>query len=166
MVSMPRLFEAFVTRLVQRACPPSSSVSPQRRDASVLWDLDQNASFGTVRPDVVVASGDGRVVVPLDAKYKRYGEQKLGPADVYQGAIYALTLARGRLPGEVPTCLVLYPLAKGEQARQRVQVRLSETALAEVCAFGIPVDDLLDGGDSLSTGAYLPWLQQLSLMVA
>lgn len=168
MISMPRLFEEFVTRLIQSEVPVGCEVEPQSRDRSVLWDVDQDRSFKTVRPDILVSSQDGRARVPVDAKYKGYADISLKSADVYQGAVYALALARSRAAGQVPACLMFYPVPRGGQLRQRVQVRVSGTALAEVDALGIAVDDVLDKRAAPPSGAVEPaaWLGALKSLLA
>lgn len=168
MISMPRLFEDFVTRLVQSTVPVGCSVEPQSRDRSVLWNVDQDRSFKTVRPDILVTSQDGRVRVPVDAKYKGYADTTLKSADVYQGAVYALALAKNRATGQIPTCLMFYPVPRGGQLRQRVQVRVSGAALAEVDACGIAVDDVLEREGSPQGGLLGPfaWRDRLSALLS
>ena len=87
MLNMPKLFEEFTSCLLESmATQHSVRVERQASDGSVLWNPDLNKSFGQVRPDVLLTSIDGRVQVPVDAKYKDYGNAKLNPSDVYQGA--------------------------------------------------------------------------------
>lgn len=145
MLDMSKLFEEFTSRLLESmATQHPVRVERQASDGSVLWNPDLNKSFGQVRPDVLLTSIDGRARVPVDAKYKDYGNVKLQPSDVYQGAIYALSLAKTSWPGGVPTCVVLHPCATATTTRQRVQVRVGGAGVAEVDAIGVPVDDLLD----------------------
>ena len=128
---------------------------------------DLNKSFGKVRPDVLLTSIDGRVQVPVDAKYKDYGNAKLSPSDVYQGAVYALTLAKTSWPRDVPTCVVLHPCATATTTRQRVQVRVGGAGIAEVDAIGVPVDDLLDKLPSVDRTwlASQPWYSTIARLL-
>jgi len=169
MLNMPKLFEEFTSCLLESiAMKHAARVQRQASDGSVLWNVDLNKSFGQVRPDVLLTSIDGRVQVPVDAKYKDYGNAKLYPSDVYQGAIYALTLARQPSPRRVPICVVLHPCATGTISRQRVLVRVGEVGVAEVVAIGVPVDDLLERLPSVD-GAWLPsepWYATIAGMLA
>lgn len=160
LLSMPRLFEEFVTCLLEElATSAGCRTVRQSSDQSVLWAVARNRSFSSVRPDLLLESSDGKVRLPVDAKYKPYGNVKLKPSDVYQGAIYALTLAKTSALKSVPACIMLHPCATGMARQQRVQVRVDKVGVAEVVAVGIPVDDLLDKLSSVDDASFAlePW---------
>lgn len=146
---MPRLFEHFVTCLLERALAPSGMrVTPQAASGSVLWEPEARRPFAYVRPDFIVAGPTGLYRLPVDAKYKDYGRRRLDVGDVYQVAIYAATLARTPNAGPRPGIL-LFPTSDeaGGSASQRVRVRAPEGDVAEVVAMGIPIQNILSGGD-------------------
>lgn len=144
MLNMPRLFEEFVSCLLEQMTAGSGfRVDRQAVDRSVLWNPDTHKPFGHVRPDVMLI-GPGGVRLPIDAKYKGYDAKKLQPDDIYQATIYALALARSTATGRPRTCLLLYPsLSRNPVGHQRVQMRAGQTDSVEVVAVGIPVADLL-----------------------
>lgn len=165
MLSMPRLFEEFVSCLLERlATAAGCRTVRQSSDPSVLWRVESSKSFGSVRPDLLLERPGGRVRLPVDAKYKPYGGKKLKPSDVYQGAIYALTLAKTPSLGGVPTCVLLHPCSTGMALRQRVQVRVDKVGVAEVVAMGIHVDHLLDNGGA--SMAREPWYTTITGLLA
>jgi 5-methylcytosine-specific restriction enzyme subunit McrC len=158
MLNMPRLFEDFVSCLMERTFVASDiRVERQAVDRSVLWNPDLHRPFGHVRPDVMLIGEGGRLRLPVDAKYKGYSGQKLQPADIYQSTIYALALARVVLPEATPTCVLLHPAPDGPPtSTQRVQVRTRDGCIAEVMAIGLPVADLLANGvDEMSMTEHL-----------
>jgi len=141
LLNMPRLFEEFVSRAVENCVPTRHlRVIRQASERSVLWDAEEHRSYGRVRPDLLLESDDGVARLPIDAKYKNYDVHKLDPGDVYQAAIYALTLARGASRSK---CVVIYPAARARR-QQRVQVRVASEVLADIVAVGVSVPVLLD----------------------
>ncbi|HXG71103.1 MAG TPA: hypothetical protein VNJ04_10905, partial [Gemmatimonadaceae bacterium] len=140
-LNMPRLFEEFISMAVEQVVSNEDlQVRRQSSHGSILWDAEEHRSFGHVRPDLLLDSAVGILRLPMDAKYKNYDVDKLGAADVYQAAIYALTLSRGM---RRPRCLLIYPAAPARR-QQRVHVKVDQETLAEIAAFGVAVPDLLD----------------------
>jgi 5-methylcytosine-specific restriction enzyme subunit McrC len=143
LLNMSRLFEEFVaSALEQQLAGTGATVRRQVALGSVLWDPDSSAPLGNVRPDVMVTSHRGKFRLPVDAKYKDYGERKLAPSDIYQAAVYATSLATEGAEG-IRTCLLVYPSTGPTAAPQRVQVRDPRGPVAEVTAIGIPVERVL-----------------------
>lgn len=85
---MNELFEEFIGRSVRRAVAPRRASLQDRRHCAVD---SVNGPLFALRPDIVVDTPDGFVV--LDTKWKRlnFGEQKLGieSSDIYQMTVYA-----------------------------------------------------------------------------
>ncbi|MCZ0981481.1 hypothetical protein O1L60_27970 [Streptomyces diastatochromogenes] len=105
LIDMNRLFEAFVTRLLEDGARGSGlRAEGQTSRSGVLFDERAGKSYGTVRPDVLVSGvRSGRPYrLPVDVKYKLYGEKKLSPEDLYQASLYAHALGR-RADGGRPT---------------------------------------------------------------
>jgi 5-methylcytosine-specific restriction enzyme subunit McrC len=108
LLDMPRLFEDFVATVLEQAFEGKPvAVQRQPRERSILWDPDANRSYGHVRPDVLLRDMDGWCL-PVDAKYKNYAQARLQSADLYQGAVYALSLASPGADG-IRRTVMLYP---------------------------------------------------------
>ncbi|MFI8513122.1 McrC family protein [Streptomyces sp. NPDC085460] len=124
LIDMNRLFEAFVTRLLEEgAAGAGLRVERQTARSEVLFDERAGRSYGTVRPDVLISGDRGGAPfrLPVDVKYKLYAEKKLSPEDLYQASLYALTLGR-REDGRPPVCALVHPGA-GASGGHRVAVR-------------------------------------------
>ncbi|MFT7476532.1 MAG: 5-methylcytosine-specific restriction enzyme subunit McrC [Verrucomicrobiales bacterium] len=107
LLNMNTVFEVFVIRLVGEAFAGTSwSVDGQRRTKSVVVDRDSRKTYASVIPDIVLRSG--AAIVPLDCKYKLYGEgKKISSGDIYQSFLYAFSL--GVRPGSLPAAGIIYP---------------------------------------------------------
>jgi 5-methylcytosine-specific restriction endonuclease McrBC regulatory subunit McrC len=157
LINMPQLFEEFLALTLKRLVPHGVTVQEQRRDRSVLWLADEGRPYASVRPDVLLSSTRG-MTLPVDAKYKDYGSNRVSMSDVYQTAIYALTLGRSA-NAALRRCLLVYP-AKEQHALDRplrVHVRAQTQAVAEVLVLGISVPQLLRwcrNADDPAAGTY------------
>jgi 5-methylcytosine-specific restriction enzyme subunit McrC len=71
LIDMGVLFERFVHRLVEYVCCGwDCRVHDQKKDSSIIWDLDEGTSYSYVVPDLIVEPGSGaRARLPIDAKY-------------------------------------------------------------------------------------------------
>ncbi len=145
MLSMPRLFEEFVVRVLRDTLGPEGvQIHPQKSDRSILWDPDAGKPFGSLRPDVLLSDRTAACQLPVDAKYKGYDGEPLQPGDLYQAAIYALAMARSTTAGGPKFCVLLYPSTDtAPRVQQRVQVRTDGAGTAEVVIAGINVPRLL-----------------------
>lgn len=92
LVSMPAVFEAFVTKALGRELESRYSGESVAQDAS--WFLDAGRSVA-LRPDLVWYSRPGRPGIVVDAKYKAESVAGFPNADVYQMLAYCSAL---RLP--------------------------------------------------------------------
>ncbi|MET8503718.1 hypothetical protein ABZV60_03580 [Streptomyces sp. NPDC004787] len=120
LVDMNRLFEDFVTRLVEWGAAGSGLlVTPQARQRRVLRDERSGGTYAELRPDLLVSGRrDGEAFrLPVDVKYKLYGTRRLSPEDLYQAFLYAQTLA-----SEPRTCVLVHP-GGPEAGTARVAVR-------------------------------------------
>ncbi|MFB6897129.1 McrC family protein [Streptomyces hydrogenans] len=136
MVDMNALFESFVTRLLKDGAAGSGTrVESQTSHASVLFDERRRRGYGTARPDLLLSGRGGRL--PVDVKYKLYGERKLAPQDLYQASFYAQALGL-RADGGPPECVLVHPAPAGTEGA-RVAVRtLEEAVTARIRA--VPLD--------------------------
>ena len=140
LIDMNSLYELFVSKLLEDALRHTGlHVHRQRRDASILFDVDKGGSFGSVRPDLLVERTASGEFFPIDAKYKLYDERRLDVSDVYQLFLYAQ--AYKGWPAGSPQALIVYPATVEAAGRLgfRMQVRDGAgnvTARIE----GVPID--------------------------
>lgn len=138
LLDMNRVFEDFVARWlgVLLKGTPYRAVA-QRRDRTILWNADFDRPHGSVIPDLVVErrNAPGRFL-PLDAKYKLYGDRPLAPADVYQTFMYAY--AYGGEHAGLPTAIILFPSPTEATTTQRLHVRRADRQpSAEIVGLGV-----------------------------
>jgi 5-methylcytosine-specific restriction enzyme subunit McrC len=163
MLNMPQLFEEFVACVLERLFEGSETgVERQAVDRSILWDADAHRPFGHLRPDVMLTQGTARL--PIDAKYKDYDAKKLQPGDVYQAAIYALTMASRSTGTGLKRCLLLHPAHQHATAvnGRRVQVRIQGVGEAQVERYGLRVGPLLGELRQLRDGPELSTLREFT----
>jgi 5-methylcytosine-specific restriction enzyme subunit McrC len=145
LIDMNRVFELFCERWVARLLRGSDwRVNPQSPCRSILWNASSNKSWGSVRPDLLIAhrSGEG-ASLPVDAKYKLYDQHKLDPADFYQLFLYAYAFAPAAgTERRLPAGLILFPAsdsAGGERHRLHVRRVADRHSGAEVVLAAIPL---------------------------
>lgn len=112
LIDVAELWELFLLRCVQRACPPGLRVehgtTAGRRD-HLLHSADGRYGMGRLKPDVLVLDDHG-VVAVLDAKYKRLADSRQRPRGVDREDLYQLAAYAGRYaPSHVAA--LLYPRA-------------------------------------------------------
>ena len=142
LLDMNLLFEQFVTQLLRDALAGSGvTVRAQFRDRTIILQEPLLRPYAGIVPDILLESRNatGRRRVPVDAKYKRYDEGKLDPADVYQTFFYAYAYARplDRDRDQV-RAYILYP-ATGGNAGTRLVVR-QESGATSARIIALPVD--------------------------
>ena len=145
LLDMNRLFERFVTRVVEQVLPATRyRVTSQIPFSSVVWNVSSQRPYTRIMPDVVVERrGDPSRRVAIDAKYKLYDERGFDPGDIYQTFLYAFAL--GGTGGDgAPTALLAYPATIEEPRRTRLRIRrLPDGTGAEIVGVGLPVSALL-----------------------
>lgn len=159
-VNMDTLFESFVTKLARDAFAGTDvDVRAQARNRSILWNETTARPYAEVRPDLLLSRGQGASLTwrrPVDAKYKLYGDRKLGPDDTYQAFIYAHAL--GREPdGAPPTCCLIYPSSANDPGHRLAVRRVDGTTSATVVGVPLDLSSALtqlasDSADSLHAG--------------
>lgn len=100
MIDVAELWELYLLRLLQRNLPPDYYVySPN----AIAGDYLLEGEMRTIRPDILIEK-DGKIVLIIDAKYKRYSQiGKTGTYlvnvqrdDLYQMNTYLYHYGRGR----------------------------------------------------------------------
>ncbi len=135
LLSMPRLWEAAVRRMVAEAARPLAGhvVSPTaERAVSVLGDLAARRAF---RPDVLLILGLGcgtTRLLPVDAKYKRYDRDPVEAADVHQ----MLTYVAGYAPAPTPRAVVVHP-SPGHPTHRTLHVTGPRGRIGDIDVVGI-----------------------------
>ena len=146
LLDMNRLFERFVTRVVERILPAARyRVTSQSPFRSVLWNVSSQRPYASIIPDMVVERrGEPDCRVAIDAKYKLYDEHEFDPGDVYQTFLYAFALG-AKAAGAAPTSLLLYPATADASRATRLQIRrLSGGTGAAILGMSLPVAELLE----------------------
>ena len=145
LLDMNRLFERFVTRVVEQVLPVTRyRATSQIPFSSVVWNVSSQRPYTRIIPDVVVERrGDPGGRVAIDAKYKLYDEHGFDQGDIYQAFLYAFAIGATGSTG-VPTCLLVYPATVEELRRTRLRIRrLFGGTEAEIVGVGLPVSALL-----------------------
>lgn len=145
LIDMNAQFEGFVTRWLSRLLGTKGyRVTPQRHDRSVIWDAIAGQPYTHVRPDLMIecAAASGHFL-PVDAKYKLYGEKGITPEDVYQSFVYAFAYSKATRP-PLPCSVLVYPSSDQTLERIHLHVRRSGgPAGAELVAVGIDLPSAL-----------------------
>jgi 5-methylcytosine-specific restriction enzyme subunit McrC len=148
LLDMSRLFERFVERVMELAATAcGAQVFFQRPSGSVVRRAESGRTYSRLIPDVLLRSNDPPATLPIDAKYKRYSERKVDPADIAQAFLYATSLG-SRPKGGPPSALIAYPAESSDLERLPLTVRRAHGGeLAAVTALGIPIPRVLDEVD-------------------
>jgi len=99
LLNMNRLFEIFVTTLVDEAFAREPwRVTGQRSLRSVIQDRVTGRRYASIIPDIVMSNGSE--TVPFDCKYKLYGSnRKISTSDIFQSFVYAYALSSDSADG-------------------------------------------------------------------
>lgn len=92
MLDMNVIFEKFVTRLVEESLRGSGLRPSRQAPVRAVIRNDESGRSYTIRPDLVIEEVATSRLVPIDIKYKLYGDKKLSTSDIYQLFLYAYAL--------------------------------------------------------------------------
>jgi 5-methylcytosine-specific restriction enzyme subunit McrC len=113
LLAMPALWEALVRRIAIQAASARGGQAIAAGGANAITvrgDLGNNSTF---RPDVLLRlPGRGTpqpLLLPVDAKYKRYDRHGVSAGDVHQ----LLTYIAGFAPGDASTVMIVHPQPGG-----------------------------------------------------
>lgn len=135
LLDLPALWEAVVRRLATEAVAPlggAATGSAGEMGITTRGDLAPRPPF---RPDILLrvpVNGTGPVMLPVDAKYKRYGHRTVSAADVHQ----LLTYVAGYATADTPTALIVYPQPGGFTDRT-LRVTAPAGTLGEIRVLGV-----------------------------
>jgi 5-methylcytosine-specific restriction enzyme subunit McrC len=165
LIDLATIFERFVTRLLTDVLDPAAYTVQEQRRSSIYWRPDTASSYATVRPDVIVTARTGSPRrVPVDAKYKRYGDapdtRSYGAADLSQAFVYAYAF-RATDADSCLQALLVHPLAApGSLETLELEVRSVQHGAvnARVTGVGVHIPTVLDWikkGDEFGVGSQL-----------
>jgi 5-methylcytosine-specific restriction enzyme subunit McrC len=141
LIDMNRLFERFVTRLLSDMLEPRGvRVIPQQRTTSIIVDEGRGETYASVVPDLLLELPAGSRV-PVDAKYKRYDDQRVDPSDVYQAFLYAFAYADPA--GDPPVSFIVYPGASGLEGFRLAVQSISGVRGARITGLAVDIEQVL-----------------------
>lgn len=117
LLPMPALWEAVVRRLVTEAAVPHGGRPVPGNGENGITVRGDLGSTSTFRPDLLLSlpgsDASHRVLLPIDAKYKRYDRHGVSAADIHQ----LLTYSAGYAPVEAPRAVIVHPRPDGHDRR-------------------------------------------------
>ncbi|PND55340.1 hypothetical protein CRM90_22960 [Mycobacterium sp. ENV421] len=141
MLNMNAIFERFVTRLVEESLVGSGlRVSTQESFHTVIVDEDSGGTYSNVRPDLVIFDTASHHAVPVDVKYKLYGQKKISTSDVYQLFLYAYALGDD---STLPVAGVIYPSIRTTSGPHLMVKPRAGSPGARIRGFGLDVPSAL-----------------------
>lgn len=164
MVDMNRVFEDFVARLLQTAVADLGlEIGIQHRLSGRIIESQTGRTYRSIIPDLVLRgpTAQGPREIPVDAKYKLYGERSIDNADLYQLFFYAFVHRPATAPpgsSGLPSAFIVYPVSGGSRV-DLVFTDLRGVAGARLTGIGLDVPAALDAIRNRTT-------QQLPLVAA
>lgn len=142
MFDMNVVFERFVTLLIQNALDGTGlRASAQPRLRAVIRNDETGRTYSTVKPDLVIEDFETRRAVPIDIKYKLYGDKKLSTTDIYQLFLYAYAHGTEDVPRRAG---LVYPTTTTVSGPHLSIKPLVGNAAAWIAGAGLDVPSALD----------------------
>jgi 5-methylcytosine-specific restriction enzyme subunit McrC len=144
LLNMNALFETFITVLMRAVLKEHDLViHAQAKSGGHIWDVGRDRSYRHIIPDLLVEKLSGDQLA-IDAKYKRYDEQKLAEADIYQVFLYAHAFRDSN--GKIPSALLLYPSEGRSKQPTQLHIRDGQGyTQARLYALGVDIPSALNG---------------------
>lgn len=153
LIDMNRLFEGFLERILSDTLADVGwTVKAQHSSNDVIRTVPTGNSYATLRPDYLLEDLQSATRVPVDAKYKLYDDTIVANSDIYQTAIYGLTLGEQRAD-HAPVAMLLYP-SSADTNEQVVVQRPQDQQLVHLIIQGVPLEQLVAG---VKKGHHVVW---------
>ncbi len=142
MVDMNKVFERFLTRLLQDAVAGTDiECRAQSSLARVIMDDRTGKPYTPLRPDLVIEQRSTGRAVPVDIKYKLYAERQVSTSDIYQLFVYAYALAPDHTQRRAG---VLYPATTNTTGPNLSIRSIAYSDAATIAGTGVDVPAILD----------------------
>ncbi|MFF4867256.1 McrC family protein [Streptomyces sp. NPDC001231] len=136
LLAMPALWEAVVRRMTTEAAAPHGGHRVPSNGGAGITVRGDLGSASTFRPDLLLSlpgpDASRRVLLPIDAKYKRYDRYGVSAADIHQ----LLTYSAGYAPSDAPKAVIVHPRSYGH-GRRTLEVDGPQGALGVIHVLGI-----------------------------
>ncbi|MGW4563032.1 McrC family protein [Streptomyces sp. NPDC004561] len=136
LLAMPMLWEAVVRRLATEAASRYGGRPVPGHGGmgiTVRGDLGKTSTF---RPDLLLSlprpDADAPVLLPVDAKYKRYDRHGVSAGDIHQ----LLTYSAGYTPADAPRAVIVHP-QPGGHARRTLRIGAPQRSLGLLHVLGV-----------------------------
>lgn len=158
LIDMNALFERFLEQVLQLALSREDVEVTVQQSDSIFWRPDVRTRYARVRPDLLVERRERpQARLPLDAKYKRYDNQKVDVDDLTQVFLYAYAYRDPEAAGTPPRSILIHPSeSAGEPRETPLEVRsvVERSIDAELTVVGVHIPTILDevearGGQNL-----------------
>lgn len=141
LLAMPALWETVVRRLGTEAAAPLGGQAVHSKGVAGITVHGDLGNMSAFRPDLLLKlDGPGkahRVLLPVDAKYKRYDRHGVGAADVHQ----LLTYGTGYGVGGTYRAMIIHPRPAGHTQRV-LRVSGPHGTLGTIDVIGVDTDAL------------------------
>lgn len=139
LLAMPALWESVVRRLTTEAAAPHGGHRAPSNGGAGITVRGDLGSTSTFRPDLLLSlpglDASRRVLLPIDAKYKRYDRYGVSAADIHQ----LLTYSAGYAPADAPKAVIVHP-RPGGHGRRTLEVGGPQGGLGVIHVLGIDTD--------------------------
>ena len=136
LLAMPALWEAVVRRLATEAAGAQGGHAVAGSGGAAITVRGDFGNDSAFRPDLLLSlPGSGtaqRVLLPVDAKYKRYDRHGVSAGDVHQ----LLTYSSGYAPADAPSAVIVHPQVGGH-AHRTIDVSGPRGTLGTIHVLGI-----------------------------
>jgi 5-methylcytosine-specific restriction enzyme subunit McrC len=158
LIDMSAVFERFLEHALRALLDTERHRVRVQKGRTIVWDATRGLQYAGVRPDLLVERRDRTDIrLPVDAKYKPYGEggRKIQVGDLSQAFLYAYAYRNTDSP-DPPSAVLVYPSKHpGPPETQRLEVQsvAQRKVDAVIQGLGVHVPTLLDELESGTPGS-------------